>query len=122
MSLRVEKPPRLTPLPEIAMPMKIGADTTNRKRIKARMIPLHAKRGLRFAERIASIAPSPARHGKPRDSHLATQAMSDLPTPRVSGWAKYYAATEGRPPRPTLLFALDRFAAEGVRGTAADLG
>jgi tellurite methyltransferase len=48
--------------------------------------------------------------------------MSDSPTPRVSGWAKYYAATEGRPPRPTLLFALDRFAVEGVCGTAADLG
>ncbi|HEX3973552.1 MAG TPA: class I SAM-dependent methyltransferase [Stellaceae bacterium] len=48
--------------------------------------------------------------------------MSDSPTPHASGWVKYYAATEGRPPRPTLLFALDRFAAEGVRGTAADLG
>lgn len=48
--------------------------------------------------------------------------MSDSSTPRVSGWAKYYAVTEGRPPRPTLLLALDRFAAEGVCGTAADLG
>jgi SAM-dependent methyltransferase len=35
---------------------------------------------------------------------------------------KYYTATEGRPPRPTLLAALDRFAADGVCGTAADLG
>ncbi|HWE72576.1 MAG TPA: class I SAM-dependent methyltransferase [Stellaceae bacterium] len=42
--------------------------------------------------------------------------------PRASGWVKYYTATEGRPPRSTLLFALDRFAAEGMCGTAADLG
>jgi SAM-dependent methyltransferase len=48
--------------------------------------------------------------------------MSDLPTPPTSGWVKYYTATEGRPPRPTLLFALDHFAAEGVCGTAVDLG
>jgi SAM-dependent methyltransferase len=48
--------------------------------------------------------------------------MSDSPTSRVSGWVKYYTATEGRPPRPTLLFALERFTAEGVRGAAADLG
>src|SRR5581483_4122629 len=38
------------------------------------------------------------------------------------GWARYYKATEGRPPRPTLLFALDRFAGEGICGRAADLG
>ncbi|HXR88441.1 MAG TPA: class I SAM-dependent methyltransferase [Stellaceae bacterium] len=48
--------------------------------------------------------------------------MSDSSTPRVSGWVKYYTATEGRPPRPTLLAALDRFSAEGVCGIAADLG
>jgi tellurite methyltransferase len=48
--------------------------------------------------------------------------MSDSATPRASGWVKYYTATEGRPPRPTLLAALDRFAAEGICGTAADLG
>jgi tellurite methyltransferase len=48
--------------------------------------------------------------------------VSDSSTPRASGWVKYYTATEGRPPRPTLLAALDRFAAEGIRGTAADLG
>jgi SAM-dependent methyltransferase len=48
--------------------------------------------------------------------------MSDSPTPSASGWTKYYTATEGRPPRPTLLFALDRFAAEGVCGIAVDLG
>lgn len=48
--------------------------------------------------------------------------MSDSSTPRASGWVKYYTATEGRPPRPTLLAALDRFAAEGICGTAADLG
>ena len=53
--------------------------------------------------------------------------MSNSPTPdrskeppSPSGWTKYYAATEGRPPRPTLLFALDRFGAEPHR--AADLG
>jgi SAM-dependent methyltransferase len=48
--------------------------------------------------------------------------MSDSSTPRASGWVKYYTATEGRPPRPTLLAALDRFAVEGICGTAADLG
>ncbi len=48
--------------------------------------------------------------------------MSDSSTPRVSGWVKYYTATEGRPPRPTLLAALDRFAAEGICGIAVDLG
>jgi tellurite methyltransferase len=48
--------------------------------------------------------------------------MSDSSTPSVSGWVKYYTATEGRPPRPTLLAALDRFAAERVCGTAVDLG
>ncbi len=37
----------------------------------------------------------------------------------ASGWAAYYRNTEGRPPRPTLLFALDRFAAPGF---AVDLG
>jgi SAM-dependent methyltransferase len=39
-------------------------------------------------------------------------------------WQRYYRATEGRPPRPTLLRALDAFAAEG-RGPgllAVDLG
>jgi SAM-dependent methyltransferase len=48
--------------------------------------------------------------------------MSDSPTPPVSEWIKYYTGTEGRPPRPTLLAALDRFAVEGVCGTAVDLG
>lgn len=37
----------------------------------------------------------------------------------VSRWTEYYRKTEGRPPRPTLLFALDRFAAPGF---AVDLG
>lgn len=37
-------------------------------------------------------------------------------------WPEYYAKTEGRPPRPTLLAALDRFDAEGVKGFAVDLG
>lgn len=36
-----------------------------------------------------------------------------------SRWSDYYRKTEGRPPRPTLLFALDRFAAPGF---AVDLG
>jgi SAM-dependent methyltransferase len=48
--------------------------------------------------------------------------MSDSSTPRASGWVKYYTATEGRPPRPTLLAALERFAAERICGIAADLG
>jgi SAM-dependent methyltransferase len=48
--------------------------------------------------------------------------MSDSSTSRASGWVKYYTATEGRPPRPTLLAALDGFAAEGICGIAADLG
>ena len=37
----------------------------------------------------------------------------------TSRWTEYYRKTEGRPPRPTLLFALDRFAAPGF---AVDLG
>jgi SAM-dependent methyltransferase len=36
-----------------------------------------------------------------------------------SPWTDYYEKTEGRPPRLTLLFALDRFAAPGF---AVDLG
>lgn len=42
--------------------------------------------------------------------------MADVPDPR---WAEYYRKTAGRPPRPTLLFALDRAAAPGF---AVDLG
>jgi SAM-dependent methyltransferase len=65
--------------------------------------------------------------GKPRDFRDYWKVMSNPPTPSsptqpAEGWVKYYQATEGRPPRPTLLFALDRFAAEGIRGRAADLG
>jgi len=38
-------------------------------------------------------------------------------------WQEYYARTGTRPPRPTLLFALDRFDAEGLAGGfAVDLG
>ncbi len=38
-------------------------------------------------------------------------------------WRRYWDVTEGRPPRPTLLFALDRFAAEGRTGLEVlDLG
>jgi SAM-dependent methyltransferase len=50
--------------------------------------------------------------------------MSNPPTPDrpPDGWIRYYQATEGRPPRPTLLFALDRFAAAAICGRAADLG
>ena len=54
--------------------------------------------------------------------------MSDSSTPRApsspppQGWVKYYAATQGRPPRPTLLLALDQFAAEGIFARAVDLG
>jgi tellurite methyltransferase len=36
-----------------------------------------------------------------------------------SRWTTYYENTSGRPPRPTLLFALDRFASPGF---AVDLG
>lgn len=36
-----------------------------------------------------------------------------------SRWSEYYRNTEGRPPRPTLMFALDRFTAPGF---AVDLG
>ncbi len=40
-----------------------------------------------------------------------------------SRWQRYWKVTEGRPPRPTLLFALDRFAAEGRQGIeVVDLG
>ena len=42
-----------------------------------------------------------------------------LSDPAAGGWVKYYEGTQGRPPRPTLLFALDRFAAPG---RAVDLG
>ena len=37
-------------------------------------------------------------------------------------WPEYYAKTEGRPPRPTLLAALDTFDREDRRGYAIDLG
>lgn len=52
--------------------------------------------------------------------------MSNPPTPdqpaSAKTWRDYYAATAGRPPRPTLLFALDRFPAGAVPRIAADLG
>jgi tellurite methyltransferase len=38
-----------------------------------------------------------------------------------TGWRDYYEATAGRPPRPTLLHALDLFPPEGLR-RAVDLG
>lgn len=44
---------------------------------------------------------------------------------RDRGWAAYYQKTGDRPPRPTLLFALDRFDAEGpdtAPRLAVDLG
>jgi len=41
----------------------------------------------------------------------------------VKDWQRYYAVTDGRPPRPTLLRALDAFAREGIGpGAALDLG
>ena len=94
----------------------------NRLMTKARMIPLHAKRDLRFVPVVASIAPSAVRLGKLRFFIWQHKAMSNSSTPSISGWVKYCTATEGRPPRPTLLAALDHFAAEGVCGTAVDLG
>lgn len=42
--------------------------------------------------------------------------MADIANSR---WTEYHRNTAGRPPRPTLLFALDRFAAPGF---AVDLG
>lgn len=47
--------------------------------------------------------------------------MVDETTPERN-WKAYFAATEGRPPRPTLLRALDAFEAEGRTGLAVDLG
>jgi tellurite methyltransferase len=48
--------------------------------------------------------------------------MSDQkPDDKSLEWAAYYAKTAGRPPRPTLIFALDRFEAEGRTGFAVDL-
>lgn len=38
------------------------------------------------------------------------------------GWRAYYDATAGRPPRPTLLWALERFDTEACGRRAADLG
>src|SRR3954466_13908705 len=52
------------------------------------------------------------------------QLRQERATMSVADWRPYYDATEGRPPRPTLLRALAGFAAEG-RGPgllAADLG
>jgi tellurite methyltransferase len=49
--------------------------------------------------------------------------MQDLSMERE--WPSYYAATEGRPPRETLVYALDRFEREGRAGAtslAVDLG
>jgi SAM-dependent methyltransferase len=54
---------------------------------------------------------------------MSDSSTPDRPSPPPPAeWAKYYTATEGRPPRPTLLLALELFAAEGVCGRAADLG
>jgi SAM-dependent methyltransferase len=76
---------------------------------------------LRDAQRAATIVPI-AVLGKSRCYPGKAKPVSDSSAPRASGWVKYYTATEGRPPRPTLLAALDRFAAEEICGTAADLG
>ncbi|HKW53315.1 MAG TPA: class I SAM-dependent methyltransferase, partial [Stellaceae bacterium] len=40
---------------------------------------------------------------------------------RDSDWDEYYERVAGRPPRPTLLAALERFGAEGGQ-SALDLG
>ncbi|MCB1885793.1 MAG: class I SAM-dependent methyltransferase [Geminicoccaceae bacterium] len=47
--------------------------------------------------------------------------MADETTPHRN-WEAYYANTAGRPPRPTLLYALDAFEKEGGIGLAVDLG
>ena len=41
---------------------------------------------------------------------------------RDSDWSDYYERTSGRPPRRTLLFALDRFGDDGQTRSAVDLG
>lgn len=41
---------------------------------------------------------------------------------RTAGWAAYYQQLRDRPPRRTLLAALDRFGAPGPRALALDLG
>lgn len=47
-----------------------------------------------------------------------------MTAPDARGWDAYYRVTGARPPRPTLIEALDRFATErtGFRGFAIDLG
>jgi SAM-dependent methyltransferase len=58
-----------------------------------------------------------------KHERMSDSSMPHRPSlPQDAGWTKYYAATEGRPPRPTLLLALELFAAEGICGRAADLG
>lgn len=53
---------------------------------------------------------------------MADRTSSDAAAP--VDWASYYEKTGNRPPRPTLIRALDAFAAEGLPagGRAADLG
>lgn len=49
--------------------------------------------------------------------------MTQIGPQEVKDWQRYYAATDGRPPRPTLLRALDAFEREGIGpGDALDLG
>jgi tellurite methyltransferase len=64
--------------------------------------------------------------GKPRDFDRRQEVMSNPPTPEdqpsPKAWRDYYVATAGRPPRPTLRFALDRFAMTAVPRRAVDLG
>lgn len=56
----------------------------------------------------------------------AAVSLRQLPAMATSAddhWRRYYAAVEGRPPRPTLLRALAAFEREGVApGLAVDLG
>lgn len=52
-------------------------------------------------------------------------SAEDTTTERSARWRRYYEKLKDRPPRETLLFALDRFAAEGRDGAdsrAVDLG
>jgi SAM-dependent methyltransferase len=53
-------------------------------------------------------------------SLTGTAPMSDQQ--RDGGWKAYYEATAGRPPRRTLLSALERFGAGAPPGRAVDLG
>jgi len=73
---------------------------------------------LRFEERGEVMAgPDGTQENVPKDSRGDSRGSFE------HRWSAYYAAVEGRPPRETLLAALQAFEAEGqVGGQAVDLG